>query len=958
METLSHYRILAEIDRGGMGIVYRAIDTRLNREVALKVLPPELGSDPERRRRLVQEAQAAAALKHPNIAVIYEVDESEGTTFVAMELIEGEKLGDLLDRGRLPRERALRIASEVASGLARAHDNGVLHRDLKPGNVVLDADGRAKIIDFGLAKLLAGTSAARSEEITSVQNETEPGRILGTVAYMSPEQARGETLDARSDVFSFGIFLHELLAGAAPFRAPSVPELLSAIIKEPHAKLPSGSMELQRIVDRCLAKAPSDRYPSMHDVVAALDRERVGRPAPRRAFALVAAIAFAGIVALLWIRERDAEFRWAREEGLLELERLAAADDYAAGFPLAARLSRALPEDPLVDELQSKVSRLVAVSTTPEGASVEFRSVSDPGSEWRSLGTSPVLSERVPAGPFWLKIEKRGFDAMESMFFGVGPYASPNEPNSVHIALEPSGTVPTGMVRVPGGSLRIDLWGFDRVRTVDTASYWLDKLEVTNADYMEFVDSGAYRDRALWRHEFREAGRVFDWSEAMERFRDPTGRPGPSTWEAGTYKEGQDRFPVAGLSWYEAAAFCESRGKTLPTIYHWSSAAGTFLADAIIPVSNFGESGLREVGAGFPGWNGLHDMAGNVKEWCSTEAEGLRYILGGAWNEPDYFFYEHDALSPLDRQDTYGFRCALYPDLTDESLALLQAPVPVPAPPSHLTPVSDEAFEAYKALFVFDPVPLEARVLEVDESNPLWRREKISFRSAYSGEAVVAYLYLPTSIAPPFQTIVYFPGASAQRQRSPEELQTRMIDFLVKSGRAVMYPIYEGTHERRIVELPPAGSRAEVDLVTHQMNDLRRSVDYLETRSDIQLQKLGYYGFSWGGALGSIALVVEPRFAAAVLLDGGIYAGIGRPEIQEQNYAPRVRIPILMVNGAFDSAFPLETSQRRLFEHLGTPREHKEHVLYPAGHPVFVRFRNQAIGNILYWFDRYLGPTN
>jgi dienelactone hydrolase len=267
-------------------------------------------------------------------------------------------------------------------------------------------------------------------------------------------------------------------------------------------------------------------------------------------------------------------------------------------------------------------------------------------------------------------------------------------------------------------------------------------------------------------------------------------------------------------------------------------------------------------------------------------------------------------------------------------------------------------FEAYRALFEFDPVPLDSQVLSVDESNGLWRREKVTFRAAYAGENVIVYLFLPRSIPPPYQTIVYFPGASARRQRSPEELQTRMIDFLITSGRAVMYPIYKGTHERRIDQLPDTGSRAEVDFITYQMNDLRRSVDYLETRGDIQKRKIGYYGFSWGAGLGPIALALEPRFSASVFLDGGLFAAGARPEVTENHYAPRVRTPVLMVNGSFDAGFPLESSQKPLFELLGTPRDRKEHVLYPAGHAVFVRFRNQAIENILNWFDKYLGPVS
>ncbi|TDI47304.1 MAG: serine/threonine protein kinase [Acidobacteria bacterium] len=328
-----------EISRGGMGIVYRARDVKLNREVALKVLPPELVSDSGRKRRFVQEAQAAAALKHPNIAVVHEIDEDDGVTFIAMELVEGELLSDALKDGALPTERVLELAADIGRGLARAHESNIVHRDLKPGNVVLTRDGQPKIIDFGLAKLLERAGGAESEAATAIKGATEPGQVVGTVAYMSPEQARGEDIDARSDIFSFGIVLHELLTGTNPFDGPSAPELLSAIIREPHASLPHGSgtphrQSLQRVIDRCLAKSPDDRFQQMSDVVASLDALRSTAPSAassRRAWRVTVAavcIASAALVGLWFARGAPSEVKWARETGLPELQDLVDADDY------------------------------------------------------------------------------------------------------------------------------------------------------------------------------------------------------------------------------------------------------------------------------------------------------------------------------------------------------------------------------------------------------------------------------------------------------------------------------------------------------------------------------------------------------------------------------------------------------------------------------------------------------
>jgi serine/threonine protein kinase/tetratricopeptide (TPR) repeat protein len=276
--TLSHYKVLDELSRGGMGVVYRAVDTKLNREVAIKVLPPELVADRGRRERFVQEAQASAALEHPHIAVVYEIDEVEGVTFIVMELIRGEKLRDRIDREPLSAGRALELATEIAEGLACAHDHGIVHRDLKSANVMLTEEGHVKIIDFGLAKLLAPLGRGDGETATAQRGGTDPGVVLGTVSYMSPEQARGTKVDHRSDVFSFGILLYEMLARKLPFQGPSSVETLNAILRDAPPRLdtresgagPEANAELQRILDKCLAKDPSDRYQTMKDVVVDL----------------------------------------------------------------------------------------------------------------------------------------------------------------------------------------------------------------------------------------------------------------------------------------------------------------------------------------------------------------------------------------------------------------------------------------------------------------------------------------------------------------------------------------------------------------------------------------------------------------------------------------------------------------------------------------------------------------
>lgn len=269
---LSHYRIVEEISRGGMGVVYRAVDVNLGRDVALKVLPEDLVDDENRRKRLVQEARAASALEHPHIAVIHEVGEAEGVTFIAMELIRGEKLSELLSRGPLPPTRALSLTTEIAEALARAHETGIVHRDLKPANIMVTPDGHAKVIDFGLAKVTE--AVPQDVTVTAQVGDTKPGLILGTAAYMSPEQARGVRIDHRSDIFALGVTLYEMLTARPAFHGQSSLDTLQAVLTQPVPALPgiSGlpadvSIELQRVIAKATAKDPDDRFQGMKDLI-------------------------------------------------------------------------------------------------------------------------------------------------------------------------------------------------------------------------------------------------------------------------------------------------------------------------------------------------------------------------------------------------------------------------------------------------------------------------------------------------------------------------------------------------------------------------------------------------------------------------------------------------------------------------------------------------------------------
>jgi predicted esterase len=370
----------------------------------------------------------------------------------------------------------------------------------------------------------------------------------------------------------------------------------------------------------------------------------------------------------------------------------------------------------------------------------------------------------------------------------------------------------------------------------------------------------------------------------------------------------------------------------------------------IVTVSNFGGEAPARVGAyAGVGPFGTYDMAGNVKEWCWNGSGGRRYLLGGAWNEPSYLYPVAAPEPPFAREPTYGVRCAKY-----------EAPLPEPLTHdveirprdySKEKPVTDEVFSLFRGLYTYDRTELKASA-EPGEQAEHWREERVSFTAAYGGERVPARLYLPLNASPPFQTVVFFPGSDAEWLRKGQELNLRWFEFLLRSGRAVLFPVYKGTYERAVPG--PWSPHKRRDLVIQWSKDLGRSLDYLETRQDIDRERLAYFGFSLGGTYGPVLTAIEGRLRTTVLLVGGLASSELPPEIDPLNFAPRVRIPVLMLNGRQDFDVRPEMHQW-LFRTLGTPEKDKRQVLFEGGHlpPTY----HPIIKEVLGWLDERLGPV-
>ena len=671
---------------------------------------------------------------------------------------------------------------------------------------------------------------------------------------------------------------------------------------------------------------------------------------------LITGIILLGCIAVIKLIYTQKKKNYTRTEIIPEIQKLVE-NNYtppSRAFELANEAEKYIPGDSILIQLWPKISGIYSLQSQPEGAKVFWKDYNHPEDSWKLIGITPLKNFRMPPGYERIKIEKGGFDTIflpSLLYLGSGPEFS--------VRLDSAGVLPVNMVRIPSQIAPVMyIAGFEKYGGKVISEFLCDRFEVTNREFKQFMDTGGYNNKTWWTFPVFLEGKEISLEFALERFTDRTGKQGPAGWEVGTFPEGQEDYPVSGISWYEASAYAAFKGKRLPTVFQWSVVSDAYRSMNIVPLSNFNGKSTVPVGTkeGISSY-GIYDIAGNVREWCYNDngVKGESYILGGGWNDPTYSFNCAYSQPSFDRSLSNGFRCIQ--ELPGDTTLASSSGIIEMAFRDYTkeTPVDDKTFNLFLRQYNYDKLPLNARI-DTIEDLPIWKVEKVTIDAGYNREYLDIYLFLPKNTQPPFQPVIFLAGSGVIFSNAFLTKEAKELEFIVKSGRVLVFPILKGTFERKD-ELNsdfPTETVFYKDHLVMWRKDIGRTIDYLETRNDILYDKVGYLGWSWGGFLGSIIPAVEKRIKVVVLNVGGMAMQKALPEADQINFLPRVYQPLLMLNGKYDMFFPMETSQKPMFNLLGTPEKDKKLIIYDTGHLVP---RTDFIRETLAWYDKYLGPV-
>ena len=664
---------------------------------------------------------------------------------------------------------------------------------------------------------------------------------------------------------------------------------------------------------------------------------------------------------LLFTGYGTGSYIWVNSYMLPQVKDYLSEDDNVSAWLTSSKINSFAPFFSSISNDSDDISALAEIKTQQDGVSISWRAYAS-NDEWRLIGRSPIQPLRLPRGILQFKLEKEGYET--SYFSSSNPslklYNSPVEFgwSLEPINIQPQGSIPPGMTYIQGGSFIPALTGAG-VDPVYLHPFYIDKFEVTNKDFKGFMDAGGYSNSQYWvEMDFIKDGVSLSFEQAQEIMIDSTGMTGPAGWEVGTYLQGTENKPVTGISWYEALAYARYKGNILPPMYHWAKAA--FPPDEIIsPISpkllktsNFSREKIEDIGQG-EGAYGTFDMAGNAKEWVWNIFGGRGLTLGGAFDEPTYLASQTSPQPRMDRSLKNGFRTARL--INPRDLNPFGDPIETQAPKdlSFYKPMSDEVFKVYSRSFEVDSSKPKSKVIYVDDSHPIWIKERISIEVGYNEEMMDMLIFKPKNSFGPSSPVVIHPGSNYYS--TPPEIDDInpgefSLDFLIKSGKTLVWPAWKGSLNR-MPATRSGGDRMRDfrNLYIAWVGDTNKTLDYLETRNDIDTDNIFYLGMSYGALFNTHTLLFENRYKGAILYVGGVFPTYP-PLVDGINHMPRINTPFLMLNGEQDYLVP-KSAAMYFYQSTGTPEKDKKIVFYDSGH--WPLPRNQMIKETLDFIKKY-----
>ena len=664
---------------------------------------------------------------------------------------------------------------------------------------------------------------------------------------------------------------------------------------------------------------------------------------------------------LLFTGYGTGSYIWVNSYMLPQVKDYLSEDDNVSAWLTSSKINSFAPFFSSISNDSDDISALAEIKTQQDGVSISWRAYAS-NDEWRLIGRSPIQPLRLPRGILQFKLEKEGYET--SYFSSSNPslklYNSPVEFgwSLEPINIQPQGSIPPGMTYIQGGNFIPALTGAG-VDPVYLHPFYIDKFEVTNKDFKGFMDAGGYSNSQYWvEMDFIQDGVSLSFEQAQEIMIDSTGMTGPAGWEVGTYLQGTENKPVTGISWYEALAYARYKGNILPPMYHWAKAA--FPPDEIIsPISpkllktsNFSREKIKDIGQG-EGAYGTFDMAGNAKEWVWNIFGGRGLTLGGAFDEPTYLASQTAPQPRMDRSLKNGFRTARL--INPRDLNPFGDPIETQAPKdlSFYKPMSDEVFKVYSRSFEVDSSKPKSKVIYVDDSHPIWIKERISIEVGYNEEMMDMLIFKPKNSFGPSSPVVIHPGSNYYS--TPPEIDDInpgefSLDFLIKSGKTLVWPAWKGSLNR-MPATRSGGDRMRDfrNLYIAWVSDTDKTLDYLETRNDIDTDNIFYLGMSYGALFNTHTLLFENRYKGAILYVGGVFPTYP-PLVDGINHMPRIDTPFLMLNGEQDYLVP-KSAAMYFYQSTGTPEKDKKIVFYDSGH--WPLPRNQMIKETLDFIKKY-----